>query len=498
MPIRRTCRARRMLSAADIKDRSELLEKRTAMKKTAYFLLLNLLCMASFAFIKAGASDGYVKLLPFVTKEMTKASYWSKKEPDADRLLADSYDIQRMNENAFGVENTKLCDLNNQPKSFNGETFNANLRQRLQKNADQLLGRTYTRSGHKTDAAFFEAMIDNAINPEVSHKRVPFKYAVVTSRSELRAYPSGEAILDAPNDLDLDYQYYDSLRVNEPLLIYTYSNDRNWCFARSLCFRGWVRCSDIAVCRSREEWLQAWDIPEERTLVVYGSKVILEASNYAPEITGKLLTIGTKLELAGSGADELVDNRSEYNNYAVYLPVRLKDGSYAKKKVLISEHSKVHVGYLRLTKTNIAKVAFEVLGDVYGWGGMLLSDDCSGLARNTYRCFGLELGHNSTCQAAMPVKGYDLSGLSDAEKYRIIQDLPLGSILYFKGHEMLYLGHENGHYYVINALSAMLDSSGRSKKKIGSVVINTLDVRRPNGKTWISELSYANIPYHER
>ncbi len=66
-----------------------------------------------------------------------------------------------------------------------------------------------------------------------------------------------------------------------------------------------------------------------------------------------------KVELADiENPNILIDNRAAYQNYAVWVPIRNEDGSYAKKLTLIPEHADVSAGYLPLTEKNIAK-AFE-------------------------------------------------------------------------------------------------------------------------------------------
>ena len=101
-----------------------------------------------------------------------------------------------------------------------------------------------------------------------------------------------------------------------------------------------------------------------------------------------------------------------------------------------------------MTEKNIANVALEALGNTYGWGGALLSDDCSGYIRNVYKCFGLELARNTTWQSAMPMVNVNMTDMCREERLTVLDALPFGSILFFNGHEMLYLGKENGKYYV--------------------------------------------------
>ena len=79
---------------------------------------------------------------------------------------------------------------------------------------------------------------------------------------------------------------------------------------------------------------------------------------------------------------------------------------------------------------------------------------------------------------------------------KFLESLPFGTILYFSGHEMMYLGSRDGKYYVISSVSNIMrpgDSSVR--QRIRSTVVNTLDIKRANGNTWQDELTVALVPY---
>lgn len=285
--------------------------------------------------------------------------------------------------------------------------------------------------------------------------------------------------------------------MNEPLVITSVSSDGNYYLAKSISCSGWVAAADVALCTDKDEWLSAWDFPSEKTLVVYGDKIYTEMSLTGAQTSNLLLTMGTALELADiENPNILIDNRAAYQNYAVWVPIRNEDGSYAKKLTLIPEHADVSAGYLPLTEKNIAKVAFGALGHTYGWGGALLSDDCSGYIRNVYKCFGMELARNTTWQSSMPMAKVNMTDMCREERLTVLDALPFGSILFFNGHEMLYLGKENGKYYVISATGNILEpKEGLNRQRIRSTIINTLDTRRANGVTWLDSLTVVNVPY---
>ena len=226
-------------------------------------------------------------------------------------------------------------------------------------------------------------------------------------------------------------------------------------------------------------------------------KVYLEQSNTNPNISGLMLTMGTCLEIAPEGSyGELVTNRSPIQNYVVYIPTRNVDGSYSKVLALVSEGEHVHEGYVPLTTRNLLNVAFEMLGDTYGWGGMLASEDCSGYIRSVYKCFGLELPRNTTWQAASStIRHYDLTLMNAEQKKAVLNMMPAGTVLFFKGHEMIYLGQNAGKYYVLSSVSSVGNSITGKKTRLRSVLICSLDTKRANGTSWLDNINTVNVPY---
>ena len=446
--------------------------------------------MASFIAQQVCASG--ISYLPDVTAEMSETSYWTEN----DDLLMTYKEIEELNALTISSKGTNMYDLKNQPETTDGIALNERIKNSSLADASYYLGWTYPGNEKLAEQADYDILIENTQNPNPL-KEQPVKYAVAVRRTELRAFPSDIPIWDDPTDKECDYQYLTSIRVNEPLVITSVSSDGNYYLAKSISCSGWVAAADVALCADKDEWLSAWDFPSEKTLVVYGDKVYTEMSLTGAQTSNLLLTMGTVLELADiENPNELIDNRAAYQNYAVWVPIRNEDGSYAKKLTLIPEHADVSEGYLQLTEKNIAKVAFGALGNTYGWGGALLSDDCSGYIRNVYKCFGMELARNTTWQSSMPMAKVNMTDMCREERLMVLDALPFGSILFFNGHEMLYLGKENGKYYVISATGNILEpKEGLNRQRIRSTIINTLDTRRANGVTWLDSLTVVNVPY---
>ena len=462
--------------------------KRTILLALTLCLLLSL-CLPSLALAAP------VSYLPGVTEEMADPAFWSGRTAEPDRVLADAGEIAEINAAALTAEGCNMHDLKNLPETVNGKALARDLRASAEADAKYYLGWTYSADGEKADQAFYDRMIANTADPDARESQ-PVRYAVAAVRTQLLTFPSEEAILDDPKDPDFDYQNLSSIRVNEPVVLRAVSADGNYYAALTDSASGWVRAADVAVCADRDEWLSAWDIPADRAVVIHGNKVWTAASNFQPETAKRMLTMGVVLELADwPDPENLVANRATYHNYVVYLPVRREDGSYEKRTALLPAGRDVSLGYPPLTAENLANVAMKALGDAYGWGGMLESGDCSGFIRDVYHCFGLALPRNTTWQAAMPGAKADLSDCCAEEKLRILEAMPLGTALYFKGHAMLYLGRTDGHDYVLSSVSSMMNASGDKVQRIRGVVLSTLDVKRASGHTWLQDLHTALTPY---
>ena len=335
--------------------------------------LLLALCLAVplCAPLSARAAAEGVGYLPGVTEEMTRPAFWTAGMDDPDALLATPEEIAAINAAALSTEGTNMNDLKNLPEVFDGVALSASLQASAAAEAADYLGWTYDETGRKLEQADFDRFIANCADPNPFREMKP-RYGIAVQRTILLTFPYDGQILDDPVDFDFDYQAQYTLRVNEPAVLLTTSNDGACYQVCTSCYSGWVRAEDIAICKDRAEWLSAWDIPAEKRLVFYGDKMYTDYSKTAPETAARLITMGTVLErMDEQEAGALVINRLPLHNYAVYLPVRNEDGSYAKVPALINARERLSEDYLPLTGRNLADLALISLGDAYGWGGSL-------------------------------------------------------------------------------------------------------------------------------
>ncbi|MBO6208709.1 MAG: SH3 domain-containing protein [Lachnospiraceae bacterium] len=434
--------------------------------------------------------------LPEVSPEMTEEGYFTAGREEADQVLLDAAAIQAINARIASTKECCMNDLENEKPYTDGLALNQVLYQQAVEDLTGFINKGYFNMyGERLSAEEAAAMAGNVINPNASEQQY-IHYGICTTFTDLRVLPTEYLITDDPGDNDFDYLQNSNIRVNEPVVIRSVSADGLYYLVDTSSCSGWALTSDIAVCADKAEWLDAWKIPSENAIVVTEGRFCLEQSQTSPQLSGLALTMGTVLRKADrSDYGTRIENRSAYYNYPVWIPVRTADGRYSKALGLISMHHGVSEGYLPLTENNILKVAYSMLGDTYGWGGMLSSMDCSLYVQNIYKCFGLELPRNTTWQSKMPVTGVDVSAYTPEMKEAVLDVCPPGTLLYFSGHAMMYLGQENGNYYVISSVSSMMDASGTQKLRVRGVVINTLDTRRANGKTWLESIHTVLVPY---
>ena len=455
-----------------------------------------LIAAIGFSFALSLNAQAAVTTMPSVSKEMLDPEYWLEDVSEPDKVLVTREDIRTLNRSFITCKDCNMYDLFYETGSFNGKEDNLKRwKSAMTDLAIYLDGAHYDAAEKTVSGQYVMEILKNVEDPDAKEKQ-DLRYGIAVRQSDVRAFPTDLIIADDPGDNDFDNVQVSGIRLGEPVTIRAVSEDGKYYLCHTSCVSGWIPSEVIAICKDRAEWLKAWDFPADKVMVVTASKLTLEESNTSPELSGLMLTMGTVLKKADpSEYGDLVTNRSLYYNYPVWIPVRNDKGGYEKRLALISMHHEVSDGYLPLTHRNIVKQAYNKLGDAYGWGGMLSAPDCSSYVRDVYKCFGIELPRNTTWQAAMPVEKYDISAATDEEKMEFFKELDPGTILFFKGHEMIYLGNKDGKCYVISSSSSMMDPAGEDKKRIRSVIINSLDAKRANGNTWISELYEAAVPY---
>lgn len=437
-----------------------------------------------------------------VTYEMTKASYWADKCKNPDEILADSQKIKEINQKILTDPSTYMYDLLNIKETFDAQTKKQNLAKAIdtEVRSERVGKRDIYLNGKKVEDpdAYFESIKNNIANamPEGEGK---VKYALCTKAADLKMAPESGCV--GWSAADPDDEFINSrMNVNEPFVIEATTADGKYYWGMNTNCSGWVEAENFAICDSREEWSSMWTKGGEEILVVTSSRITLAESNLDPVTSGLELTFSTVLPLVPKNElPKSLSERGTWYNYVVYVPTRDTDGKMVKKMALIGMHNQVSIGFLPFTQRNILHTAFSCLGDRYGWGGMLKSMDCSQYTRSIYKCFGFELARNTTWQKAMPVDHIDLSGMTNDEKKTAILGCTPGTLLMFSGHIVMYIGNVGDKLYVISDFGSLGEAAeyGEELNIISQYVvgINSLDVRRRSGSTWLENMLIAIMPW---
>ena len=432
-----------------------------------------------------GDVSEYVRMDSSVSFDMTDPEFWIGLKGKEEKIVYSQKKIRELNENNPLLQgmNENIFSIFDVDGTLPGELVRGYI------DAADVPSDPSScyRGGKPTTAAYWESLRQKA-NLDGVPDTVEVRYGISTARSSLRAFPSYDFIGEDKQDRFFDVMVWSEFMPYNPLLVVHESTDGNWYYVLFEGYAGWVHKDYVALCETKEEWLERAD-PEE-FLVVTGRELRLQDDVKNPALSGSLLPMGTKLPLVKyEDAPEFINDRETKGCYITKLPVRGSDGYITDKYSLISVKEDVNVGYLDYTYENIVRLAMKRYGDRYGWAGMSHSNDCSGITGEIFRCFGIKLPRTSGSIANYSGrKTYDVTNYSDNKKIKLLEKVPVGSILFFKGHIMIFLGVYEGDPYCISAVGTYCGSSGTMYDTNSVMISNMNETYRADGETWLSHI----------
>ncbi|MEG1869575.1 MAG: SH3 domain-containing protein [Oscillospiraceae bacterium] len=288
---------------------------------------------------------------------------------------------------------------------------------------------------------------------------------VAVANAYLRTFPCEEpsTILNPDDPFDLFLQT--ETKLCERVVVLHHSADKKWYFVCTANACGWTQTENIALCAGEKD-LTFFNT--ENFIIVTASEVICDDIS---------LIMGTKLPV-------LPDTLDNNDFYTVLIPSRGKCGNLICNSKLIPKADGFVPGYLPFTAAAVIKLSFSLVGKAYIWGGTW---DCSAMICDIFSCFGFALPRNTAQQAYIPCETIC------AYKVRrqipeLLRNLPPCSLIYMKGHVMLFLGvwHENP--YCIHALWEAVTSQGNDLNA-HSIAVTSLNLIRRNGKSFYDEIT---------
>lgn len=313
----------------------------------------------------------------------------------------------------------------------------------------------YLQNFSKASKQWFNKQIENSNFKEF--KKVS-KRAIMVKNSAVKVFPTIEMMFYNPytagEGFPFDYNQNSQIKINTPILVSHYSKDKAWVFIKSASVFGWVKISDIAFVSDKF-------IKEFKTNNYYiatKDKFNIHDNFFIEKI--QLGTIFPKYK------QSYLIAKKDLNHNAFIRYIKIDDENIDKKP-------------LKFNSKNIAKVASQLIGEQYGWGGIFNFRDCSSFTKDFFSTFGVFLNRNSS-QQIEDGKHFYIKNLSNKKKkeYIIKHAKAFKTLIHLPGHIMLYIGNNKGEPLVMQDVwgvktRVFLYTKGRNI--IGKNIISTLE-----------------------
>ena len=332
---------------------------------------------------------------------------------------------------------------------------------------------------------FYEALRQRMHIEDIIESQ-PLRCAVSIDNALLRLYPTMAASYRHADVDELDRYAVSVLKLGEPVLLYWQDTSATWSFVRTVQGFGWVEQEYLAMEPDAYRWQQYCNDREK--LVVADNRRQLDYVDFHGHAQTKTLLMGTRLPLYDATRNTLL----------VGLPIKDRSGNLAVLQLLMQRDGGLVPGNLPLSAQNILSQAKKMLGEPYGWGGTSFYRDCTMLITDVFSVFGLQFPRNSRQQ--MQMFGLERCPQSREQKQVFLQQLMPGSVLYFPGHAMLYLGEQAGKLQILHAVYAL----GLPEKehiiphKLRRVVQGNLMQQRVNGEYLLDAVRAVWVPNHQK
>jgi len=294
--------------------------------------------------------------------------------------------------------------------------------------------------------------------------------AVATANTSLRVLPTRRPGFLKPGlpgeGYPFDYWQNSGLWAGTPLLVTHTSSDGAWMHVESRVAAGWVPAGDLAFVD--EAFMAQWEALPMAAITLEGAPLAARfTDDDAPPTHLFLGRIGMLLPLA----------ESQPGGLTVLAPAREASGLAVSLAVHLAPHEAEPLPLLP-TPRAYARLANQLMGQPYGWGGYLENRDCSALLLDLYAPFGIFLPRNSRQQSRQG-EWTAWNGLSPTDKEALLLErgVPLLTLVHKPGHIMLYLGQRDGRAMILHdiwGLRTRTPKGVEGRFVVGRVAITTL------------------------
>lgn len=291
------------------------------------------------------------------------------------------------------------------------------------------------------------------------------KYGIITRNTNLRCLPTIMPWFLNPNQdgegYPFDYLQFDILYIGRPVFVSHLSLDKNFAYIQIPDYAsGWVKIQDIAFLSQQQakKWQE--------------HKISIIKTEDTPLFTSK----GNLIETAKLGTHlPILSYNKKYIIVAVPYPTLNHKFEFVSAKLALDC---CVTDIQQFNAENLRKLIKELLFMPYGWGGYLGNRDCSAMIKDLYSTFYIWMPRNSSSQNLWFSKNsINLEQKTSQEKLEIIakQGIPFKTLLYAKGHIVIYSGIYNNQPIIFHAIwgNKTLHNGIKGRNIIGKTVFST-------------------------
>ena len=320
----------------------------------------------------------------------------------------------------------------------------------------------YGENARRHSAQWLEELAQNANLP--AYPNAGFK-AITIYPSDLRLIPTLKPHFSSLRADGTGYPFdsfqNSSIPAGTPIYVAHIARDKSWVLAESHYGAGWLPARDVAAVDAN--LITFWEGADHVAITKDAVPVYDENGRF--------------LFKAGVGS-QFPKINADGGDYRIAV-AQMDEHCMARAAPAIILRECAVPQPLRLTSSAIARMANDLMNTPYGWGGLYQNRDCSSLLKDLFVPFGLWLPRHSSHQALAGGYFSDLSSLAPDEREQVIlhQGVPFLTLIWLRGHIMLYIGNFQGRAVVFHDLWGIKTRDlwgGEGRKIVGHSAITTL------------------------
>ncbi|MCL1827784.1 MAG: SH3 domain-containing protein, partial [Candidatus Cloacimonetes bacterium] len=320
----------------------------------------------------------------------------------------------------------------------------------------------YGENKQRRDSLFASTIFETA---DLSDSLNTMRQGIMISHTDIRVVPSIKPFFRnfalAGEGYPFDYWQNSTIPIGTPIFVYHISG--NWALIDSHICSGWIP-RNTYLYLSKDQTQEIMTMP---LIAVIKDQTALFNQNESYVGKGD---IGTILPM-------LI---KEDDNYIIPFFTQNNSQEGEKQNLVLSVELAVEIP-IPMTPINIALLCTEMMGQVYGWGGMYQNRDCSQTMLDLFAPFGILLPRNSRAQAynyGVFKSTKEIAGVSARKDFIIQNAMPFQTLVRTPGHIMLYIGYIESEPLVFHSMWGVRTLDKRKQEGrhiIGRTVITTLE-----------------------